>query len=73
MQNTILKALSIRTSLVIQENSDVQVSLMQLSAYVSFSLSMFVNSNINYNFKLNQRLKSSKSNTYSSIIQHDGS
>ena len=71
VQNMISKALSIKTSLIIQENQfNVKVFLMQLSA---FSLIVFSDSNIDYDFKLDQRLKLSKLNTYSSIIQHDGS
>ena len=70
-QNMISKALSIKTSLTIQENQfNVEISLMQLSAS---SPIIFSDLNINHDFKLDQRLKPSKSNTYSSIIQHDGS
>ena len=70
-QNMISKTLSTKTSSVIQENQfNVEVSLTQLSAS---SPIVFSDSNINHDFKLNQRLKLSKSNTYSSIIQHDDS
>ena len=70
-QNMISKALSTKTSLAIQENQfNVKISSTQLS---TFSLIMFPDSNINHDFKLDQRLKLSKLNTYSNIIQHDDS
>ena len=65
-QNTIPKALSTKTSSAIQENQfNAEVSPTQLSAS---SPIVFPNPNINHDFKLDQRLKLSKSNTYSSII-----
>ena len=70
-QNTIPKALSTKTSSAIQENQfNAEVSPTQLSASSPIA---FPDPNIDHDFKLDQRLKPSKSNTYSSIIQHDGS